>query len=62
MENFVRALALEQRQHQWPFLAVNIDPGVIDTDMQAYTSVDTPKPATDRHFKTGHHGRGDRDT
>ena len=24
-------------------------------------SVDTLKPATDRHFKTGHHGRGDRD-
>ena len=35
MENFVRAFALEQQQQTWPFLAVNIDPGVIDTDMQA---------------------------
>ena len=35
MENFVRAFALEQRQHEWPFVAVNVDPGVIDTDMQA---------------------------
>lgn len=34
-EHFVRALALEQRQQPWPFIAVNIDPGVIDTDMQA---------------------------
>jgi Mn-dependent DtxR family transcriptional regulator len=24
-------------------------------------SVDSSKPATDRHFKTGHHGRGGRD-
>ena len=43
MEHFVRALALEQRQHQWPFRAVNIDPGVIDTDMQAFIRATSPQ-------------------
>jgi hypothetical protein len=32
----------------------------LDPDFRA-TSVDTSKPATARHFKTGHHGRGGRD-
>jgi benzil reductase ((S)-benzoin forming) len=35
MENFIRALALEQQAQPQPFLPINIDPGVIDTEMQA---------------------------
>jgi benzil reductase ((S)-benzoin forming) len=35
MENYVRALALEQQSEPCPFIPVNIDPGVIDTEMQA---------------------------
>lgn len=35
LENFVRALAAEQRLEPHPLVPVNIGPGVIDTDMQA---------------------------
>jgi benzil reductase ((S)-benzoin forming) len=35
MENFIRSLALEQRVQPQPFLPINIDPGLIDTEMQA---------------------------
>jgi benzil reductase ((S)-benzoin forming) len=35
LENFVRAVALEQAHESSPFVAVNIDPGVMDTEMQA---------------------------
>lgn len=35
MENFVHALAVEQQAEPHPFIPVNINPGVMDTDMQA---------------------------
>lgn len=35
MEGFVRALAVEEQSQPQPFIAVSIDPGVIDTEMQA---------------------------
>jgi len=35
MENFVRSLAVEEQRQANPFVPVSIDPGVIDTDMQA---------------------------
>lgn len=35
MENYIRALALEQQAESHPFIPVNVDPGVMDTDMQA---------------------------
>jgi benzil reductase ((S)-benzoin forming) len=35
MENFIRALAAEEQLQEHPFLPVSIDPGVMDTDMQA---------------------------
>ena len=34
METFIRALALEQQAETHPFRAINIEPGIIDTDMQ----------------------------
>lgn len=36
LDNFMRALAAEQRLEPHPFVPVSIDPGVMDTDMQAY--------------------------
>ncbi|MFT3735487.1 MAG: SDR family NAD(P)-dependent oxidoreductase [Rhodocyclaceae bacterium] len=35
VEHFIRALAVEQALQAQPFAAININPGVIDTDMQA---------------------------
>jgi benzil reductase ((S)-benzoin forming) len=35
MENFVRAIAAEEQLQDQPFIPVSVDPGVIDTDMQA---------------------------
>jgi benzil reductase ((S)-benzoin forming) len=35
LENYVNAVALEQQAEPHPFIPVNIDPGVIDTGMQA---------------------------
>lgn len=35
LENHIRALALEQQTEAQPFTPINIDPGVMDTDMQA---------------------------
>ena len=35
MEGFVRALAVEEQHQDQPFVCVSIDPGVIDTEMQA---------------------------
>jgi NAD(P)-dependent dehydrogenase (short-subunit alcohol dehydrogenase family) len=35
LENFIRALATEQKMEAHPFIAVNINPGVMDTEMQA---------------------------
>ena len=34
LENFIRSVALEQAREAAPFIAVNISPGIIDTDMQ----------------------------
>ncbi len=33
MENFIRSLATEQATQPYPFFPINIDPGVVDTDM-----------------------------
>ena len=35
VEMFVRAMALEQAREEHPFTAVNVDPGVMDTQMQS---------------------------
>jgi benzil reductase ((S)-benzoin forming) len=42
MENFIRALALEQQAQPQPFIPINIDPGVIDTEMQALIRETSP--------------------
>ncbi len=35
MEQFLRVLAHEQQEREQPFITVSIDPGALDTDMQA---------------------------
>lgn len=35
MENFIHSVALEQQVQPQPFIPINVDPGVIDTEMQA---------------------------
>jgi benzil reductase ((S)-benzoin forming) len=47
MENFMRALALEQQVQPQPFLPINIDPGVIDTEMQALIRGTSPEDFPD---------------
>ncbi|MCB9495255.1 MAG: SDR family NAD(P)-dependent oxidoreductase [Fibrobacteria bacterium] len=47
MEQFVRSLAAEQKHRPHPFLAVNIDPGVMDTSMQATIRASSPKDFPD---------------
>jgi benzil reductase ((S)-benzoin forming) len=42
MENFIRALALEQQGQPQPFIPINIDPGLIDTEMQALIRETSP--------------------
>jgi benzil reductase ((S)-benzoin forming) len=42
MENFIRSLALEQQAQPEPFIPINIDPGVIDTEMQALIRATSP--------------------
>lgn len=34
LDHFVRTLAVEQKSESFPFTAINIDPGVMDTSMQ----------------------------
>ncbi len=34
LDNFIRAVSLEQREMIYPIIALNIDPGIINTDMQ----------------------------
>lgn len=36
LEGFIRALGAEQAQQEHPFTAISIDPGVMDTEMQAF--------------------------
>ena len=47
MENFIRSLALEQQVQPQPFIPINIDPGVIDTEMQALIRASSPSDFPD---------------
>jgi benzil reductase ((S)-benzoin forming) len=58
LENYVRAVALEQQREAHPFIAINIDPGVIDTDMQAAVRASSPSefPEVQRFIDRKKHG------
>lgn len=47
MEHFIRSLALEQQAQPQPFIPINIDPGVIDTEMQALIRATSPEDFPD---------------
>jgi benzil reductase ((S)-benzoin forming) len=47
MENFIRSLALEQQAQPQPFIPINIDPGVMDTEMQALIRASSPSEFPD---------------
>lgn len=47
MESFIRALALEQEAESSPFLPVNIDPGLINTEMQTLIRSTSPSDFPD---------------
>jgi benzil reductase ((S)-benzoin forming) len=42
MESFLRCLAIEQQSQPLPFIPVNIDPGVVDTDMHVVAGSAAP--------------------
>jgi benzil reductase ((S)-benzoin forming) len=52
-ENFIRSLALEQQIEPFPFIPVNIDPGVVDTEMHVRVSATSLSdfPARDRFIQ-----------
>ncbi|MCE9658377.1 MAG: SDR family NAD(P)-dependent oxidoreductase [Burkholderiales bacterium] len=58
MENYIRALALEQQREPHPFIPVNVDPGVIDTEMQALirSSLASDFPEIERFIKRKEQG------
>lgn len=54
LENFINTIAMEQNAEPHPFRAINVDPGLIDTDMQA--AIRTARvedfPAVDRFIQS----------
>jgi benzil reductase ((S)-benzoin forming) len=50
MENFIRAIALEQGAEPQPFIPINIYPGVVDTEMQALIRETSPADFPDVEF------------
>ncbi|MDP2371773.1 SDR family NAD(P)-dependent oxidoreductase [Rhodoferax sp.] len=58
MEGFVRALAIEQQLERHPFIPVNVNPGVIDTEMQALIrdAAVADFPEVERFIRRKHEG------
>ena len=59
LENFVRAVALEQEGHTEPIRAISINPGVMDTVMQEEVRNSRPEdfPAVERYARLHREGR-----
>jgi len=58
LEMFVRTLAQEQSQESKPFIAVNVNPGVIDTEMQATLRAAGPEAFPDHAVFVARHAEG----
>jgi NAD(P)-dependent dehydrogenase (short-subunit alcohol dehydrogenase family) len=58
MEGYIRALAVEEEANDHPFVPVSIDPGVVDTDMQAMLRAAAPSdfPEVERFARRKHNG------
>ena len=61
-ENFIRSLALEQQVEPYPFIPVNIDPGVVDTDMHVQVSAASLSDFTARDRFVERKARGELDS
>jgi NAD(P)-dependent dehydrogenase (short-subunit alcohol dehydrogenase family) len=53
MENFIRSLTFGKQAQPQPFIPINIDPGVMDTQMQALIRSNSPAdfPEVDRFIR-----------
>ncbi len=58
MEQFIRTLAQEQLQRAQPWTAVNVNPGVIDTGMQADIRASNPADFPDHALFVQRHASG----
>jgi benzil reductase ((S)-benzoin forming) len=58
MEHFVRTLALEQQAQAQPFVAINVNPGVMDTGMQASIRAAQPERFPDHALFVQRHAQG----
>ncbi len=59
MEHFVRCLAADQARAAHPFVVVNVDPGAMNTDMQATLRAAAPDDFPDRALFAARHARGE---
>ena len=59
MENFVRAMALEQADQEFPIRTLSVNPGVMDTAMQAEVRASSPEqfPEKARYVRLKAEGR-----
>lgn len=58
MEHFIRCVALEQARCVHPTLTINVDPGALDTDMQARLRAADPDDYPGRVELTARHAQG----
>lgn len=58
VEMFIRALAIEQSRETYPFVAVNVNPGVMDTQMQSLIRSASPEDFPDQPRFQGMKERG----
>jgi benzil reductase ((S)-benzoin forming) len=59
MEQFIRTLALEQQGQAHPFIAINVNPGVIDTGMQAAIRASSPADFPEHARFVARHAEGE---
>ena len=59
MEQFIRAVAVEQAQTAYPTVAINVDPGALDTDMQARLRAADPADYPARADFMARHAKGE---
>jgi benzil reductase ((S)-benzoin forming) len=59
LAHFIHALALEQQQHQQPFIPININPGVMDTAMQTQICASAASDFPDVHRFVARRAQGE---
>ena len=59
MEHFIRSVAVEQARSAHPAVAINVDPGALDTDMQALLRAADPDDYPARADFMARHAKGE---